>query len=202
LTEDYELGLRLHALKARSAFVRILDSDGLTPVATRAHFPASIDAAVKQKSRWIVGIALAGWDRLGWGDGIFENWMRLRDRIAPFSALILAMAYFDMLLGIVIFVLASVTGHPLLALSPALDFLMDMTAILLVWRMLVRCFFVTRLYGFLEGIRSIPRMVVGNVIAILAARRAIFLYARMLRNRTTIWEKTAHKFPNSAQSKH
>jgi bacteriophage N4 adsorption protein B len=202
LTEDYELGLRLHALKARSAFVRILDSDGLTPVATRAHFPATIDAAVKQKSRWIVGIALAGWDRLGWGDGIFENWMRLRDRIAPFSALILAMAYFDMLLGIVIFVLASVTGHPLLAFSPTLDFLMGMTAILLVWRMLARCFFVTRLYGFLEGIRSIPRMVVGNVIAILAARRAIFLYARMLRNRTTIWEKTAHKFPNSAQSKH
>ncbi len=201
LTEDYELGLRMHELNARAAFVRILDRDGLMPVATRAHFPATLDAAVKQKSRWIVGIALAGWDRMGWGDGLPENWMRLRDRMAPFSAMVLALAYFDMLVGGATYVLAVLTGHTLLVLPHTLEFLLGTTMILLLWRMFVRCVFVTRMYGFSEGLRSIPRMVVGNIIAILAARRAIFLYADMLRNRTTIWEKTAHKFPDSVQAK-
>ncbi len=201
LTEDYELGLRMHVLNARVAFVRIPDRDGLMPVATRAHFPATLDAAIKQKSRWIVGIALAGWDRMGWGDGFAENWMRLRDRMAPFSAIILALAYLDMLVGGAAYFLGRVTGHPMLVFSPALELLLSATAGLMVWRMFVRCLFVTRMYGLLEGLRSIPRMVVGNLIAILAARRAIFLYADMLRNRTTIWEKTAHKFPDSSRAK-
>jgi adsorption protein B len=115
--------------------------------------------------------------------------------------MVLALAYFDMLVGGATYVLAVLTGHTLLVLPHTLEFLLGTTMILLLWRMFVRCVFVTRMYGFSEGLRSIPRMVVGNIIAILAARRAIFLYADMLRNRTTIWEKTAHKFPDSVRAK-
>ena len=64
LTEDYELGLRIHALGGRSRFMRVRGEDG-SLIATRALFPSRLDEAVRQKARWVHGIALQGWDRLG-----------------------------------------------------------------------------------------------------------------------------------------
>jgi len=64
ITEDYEMGLKLHALGRRAAFVRLPAGESGGVVATREHFPATWRAAVTQKSRWIAGIALSGWDRL------------------------------------------------------------------------------------------------------------------------------------------
>ena len=93
LTEDYELGLRLKDFGGRGIFVRLPASPGGRLVAVRAHFPARLEAAVRQKTRWMTGIALSGWDRLGWGGGSAERWMRLRDRRAVLAALILAAAY-------------------------------------------------------------------------------------------------------------
>ncbi len=66
LTEDYELGMRIHTLGGRSRFLRVRGEDG-TLIATRALFPARLDEAVRQKARWVHGIAFQGWDRLGWG---------------------------------------------------------------------------------------------------------------------------------------
>ncbi len=83
LTEDYELGLRLRMLGRRGAFVRLPAGPGRGVIATREYFPATLDAAVAQKARWMTGIALAGWDRLGWAGGLAERWMRLRDRQSP-----------------------------------------------------------------------------------------------------------------------
>ena len=79
MTEDYEMGLRLGALGFKTMFVRIPAQAGsYAVVSSRGHFPASLDAAVRQKARWIGGIAFAGWDRLGWQGGIGERWMRMR----------------------------------------------------------------------------------------------------------------------------
>lgn len=58
LTEDYELGHRIKALGGRGALVRVRSGDDRVVVATREHFPATFDAAVRQKSRWLTGIAL------------------------------------------------------------------------------------------------------------------------------------------------
>ncbi len=62
-------------------------------VASRGHFPATLGAAVRQKARWLGGIAFAGWDRLGWSGGLGERWMRLRDRRGPLAALLIVAAY-------------------------------------------------------------------------------------------------------------
>jgi bacteriophage N4 adsorption protein B len=85
LTEDYELGQHVHALGGRGCLVWA-EAAGET-VATQEHFPATFESAVRQKSRWLTGIALAGWDRLGWQGGIVNRWMLLRDRKAPLMAL-------------------------------------------------------------------------------------------------------------------
>ena len=87
MTEDYEVGLRIGALGLKTMFVRLPARPGEHGVvASRGHFPATLGAAVRQKARWLGGIALAGWDRLGWSGGLGERWMRMRDRRGPLAA--------------------------------------------------------------------------------------------------------------------
>jgi len=92
LTEDYELGLLVAQLGGRGRFLRLRDSDGEL-IATRSLFPGELVAAVRQKTRWIHGIAFQGWGRLGWAQRPVDVWMALRDRRGPLSALVLAAAY-------------------------------------------------------------------------------------------------------------
>jgi adsorption protein B len=66
---------------------------------------------------------------------------------------------------------------------------------LLVWRLAMRFGFVAYAYGWREGLRSIPRVVVGNTIAMLAAWRAIARYRSLRKGGRARWDKTAHSFP-------
>ena len=193
MTEDYEVGLRIGALGLKTMFVRIpARAGGRGMVASRGHFPATIGAAVRQKARWLGGIALAGWDRLGWSGGPGERWMRLRDRRSPVAALLLLAAYGAALLWSQIW-LAEALGAPIHArLDPTLITLLTINAWLLAWRILMRACFTASAYGFWEGLMSIPRLVVGNVIAMLAAARAVSLH---LGGGAKRWEKTRHMFP-------
>jgi bacteriophage N4 adsorption protein B len=196
LTEDYELGLRLHALGEKTIFVRLPQHGEASVAATKAHFPATLETAVRQKTRWITGIALAGWDRLGWGQGVFECWMRLRDRRAVIAAVILTTAYLAMLLMTILWGVGLFTGSQPEMISQATQALIGINILLLFWRMMMRAYFVTQLYGWREGLTSIPRTLVGNVIAIMAARRAVFQYLRIAKGQQLAWDKTAHKFPS------
>jgi bacteriophage N4 adsorption protein B len=197
LTEDYELGLRISELGGKAAFVRLPETPGGPPVCVRAHFPATLGAAVTQKSRWIAGIALSGWDRLGWQGGVAENWMRINDRRALFAALVVLAAYVALVLNAVMVVLYGIfefTAGP----PPSVFFsaLLLLSAFLLVWRLLMRAVLVTRIYGWREGLRSIPRAFVGNVIDMMAARRAVGIYLRSRRDGVVRWDKTGHRFPS------
>jgi len=193
MTEDYELGLRIGALGLKTIFVRIPARPGeRAVVSTRGHFPATLGAAIRQKARWLGGIALAGWDRLGWSGGLGERWMRMRDRRGPLAAVLLLAAYGAALLWSQIW-LAEALGAPIHArLDPTLVTLLTINGWLLAWRVLMRACFTGSAYGFAEGLRSIPRLVVGNLIAMLAAARAISLH---LGGGARKWDKTRHVFP-------
>ena len=192
LTEDYELGLRLRAMQRPSRFVRIASGPGRPPIATREYFPATLDAAVAQKARWMTGIALAGWDRLGWSGGLAERWMRLRDRQSILAAFVLAAAY----LALVLWILLLPTGRPQ-PFGPALSALIAINSGLLLWRLAMRFVFVARAYGWREGLRSLPRTVTGNIIAMMAARRALARYLGLRGGGAPRWDKTAHAFPRT-----
>ena len=97
LTEDYELGLRLKQAGRSGAFVRLRARRAANSSRPGSYFPATLDGAVAQKARWVTGIALAGWDRLGWSGGLAERWMRLRDRQSVIAACLLAAAYLGIL---------------------------------------------------------------------------------------------------------
>ena len=191
LTEDYELGLNIAALGGRSIFMRARTKHGRL-IATRAYFPSRIDAAVRQKTRWIHGVSLQSWDRLGWRGGIFGAWMCLRDRRGPFAAMLLAVAYGLILLSALGFLarLAGVYDPP--PLDPMVATLLTVALAALLWRLLLRVLFTTREYGWRQGLLAILRTPVSNIIAIMAGRRAIAAYVRSLNGEAPRWDKTEH----------
>lgn len=192
LTEDYEMGLAIAANGGRCRFVRVRGEDGRL-IATRALFPDRFDTVVRQKSRWVLGIALQGWDRVGWSGGMIERWMRARDRRGPLTALVLMAGY-------LLVALTALGGVALLAgcyepvrLTPLLKALLIANALALVWRVAARFVFTTREYGIAQGVQAVLRLPLANVIAIIAGRRAVFAYGRTLLGSAVLWDKTDHQ---------
>ena len=73
---------------------------------------------------------------------------------------------------------------------------------LLVWRLLFRAYFTTLQYGWREGACSVPRLFVGNVIAVMAASRALFGYIQILFTGHVVWDKTSHIFAFEPKSQY
>jgi adsorption protein B len=191
LTEDYEIGLRVAAAGGRSRFLRVRGDDGRL-IATRAYFPVHLAQAVRQKSRWLHGIAFQGWDRLGWGASLAENWMRLRDRRGPLSALVLLTGYALLVLALGLSALDLAGYDRPWQPTPLLLALLGFNMAAFVWRAAMRFAFTAHEYGSMEGLRAVLRIPLANVIAIMAGRRALFAYAGSLRGAETAWDKTAH----------
>ncbi|QDH34094.1 glycosyl transferase family protein [Porphyrobacter sp. YT40] len=191
LTEDYELGLAIAAAGGRCRFVRARGGDGRL-IATRAFFPHSFDTVIRQKSRWVLGIALQGWDRVGWAGGASEFWMRARDRRGPLTALVLLAGYALVLLtGLMGVAVVAGVAEPA-PLTPLLAAVLIANALAFAWRIVMRFAFTAREYGLAEGLWAVLRLPLANVVAIIAGRRAVFAYARNLGGRAVVWDKTEH----------
>ncbi len=199
LTEDYELGLRIADLGGDGLFARVHQDDGQV-VAVRAHFPGDLISAIRQKARWMTGIAFAGWDRTGWARpfALSDHWMRMRDRRAPLAMLVLATAYVALLLWGIVTLIHLIRGTTAPPANPLLDDFIFWNALLLCWRLAMRMAFTRRVYGWQEALWSVPRFVVGNFVALAAAPRALLRYAGILRGHTPVWDKTQHEFPDAA----
>ena len=191
LTEDYELGLQIAEAGGRSRFLRVRGDDGLL-VATRAYFPSRLTDAVRQKTRWVHGIAFQAWDRLGWKGSISERWMLERDRRSPLTALVLAIAYLLLVLATALWLLDVAGLVRIPAPDPAVKMILTLNLASFFWRAAWRFMFTTREYGIVEGVFAILRIPVANVIAIMAGRRALQAYMRSLKGHELVWEKTDH----------
>jgi adsorption protein B len=200
LTEDYELGLRTAMLGARQVFARVRDADGKL-VAVAEYFPDTVRDAVRQKARWMIGIALDGWDRLGWGrPGDWrDHWMRMRDRRAPLSVFVLFIAYLALLAWGASLVLHGLAGDTGPAPSAATMMLLNVNAAMLAWRLAMRAWFTGCAYGVWQALLSLPRALVGNFIALMAARKAMWRYVAALRGKRPDWDKTSHRFPETIE---
>jgi adsorption protein B len=201
LTEDYELGLTVAAMGGETALARVTEMPGGRPVAVRAYFPDTLHAAIRQKARWLTGIALAGWDRTGWSriGAIGDHWMRMRDRRATLAMPVLAVAYAALVIWGTSFGAHLFAGDPPPSLPPLVAGLLWANIALLGWRLAVRAVFVERAYGWREALWSVPRVLVGNYIALLAARRALVLYLGILAGAAPRWDKTDHEFPANVE---
>ena len=205
LTEDYELGIRLSALGARGVLARY--RDGWRRVTSRAYFPRSFSAAVRQKSRWLLGNALNGWDRLGWiippdadiGQRIIAHWTLWRDRRALLSALAVLLGYAAFALMLVALAIAPSSINVFLP-EGLLITLWSFNLVNLIWRLIVRCGCVLRDHGPVQALLAIPRLPVSNVILICTALRAVRRYREARRGAPQQWDKTEHEFPDDREA--
>lgn len=213
LTEDYEFGFRMKQYGLTQIFAQVwvqgqrhrspLPSPNL--VCVREFFPATPRAAVRQKSRWVLGITLQGWENLGWMRGFWTRYMLVRDRKGLLTNLVNVLAYLVVFAGTGMwlanhFYPDSYRYPPLLEKGTWLWYVILANGVLLVHRVSMRAYCVYRIYGWQQALLSIPRMVWGNFINFLATVRAIRLYLRYLHTGKLIaWDKTQHVYPSEDQ---
>ena len=188
LTEDYETGFALHSLGCRQIFVH-LRRGAAGPVATREYFPRNYRAAVRQRSRWVAGIALQGWQRHGWRAPWPQIYWFWRDRKGLVGNLVTPLATLALLHGIVRWR----CGVP----GPAwLPRLCQATFAISLLQMGLRAFFSARIYGWPFAAAVPLRMLWGNVVNLAATYHALreFAAAR-LRGQSLAWRKTQHAYP-------
>ncbi len=209
LTEDYQLGLRmnLHGMKAAFVNVKIPSPQSKQTgkrrasdwVATRAVFPTDFKRAVKQKTRWNIGIVLQGWENIGWKGSLGVKWNLFQDRKALITAPVNFLAYFVFIYFLVYSLLNRLTLSAMPVLIPEgsfLSILVLISTIFMVWRSLNRAYAVNKIFGFWPAVTSIPRAVWGNIINFFAITRAVTQYfVNKFKKREVAWDKTSHEFP-------
>ncbi len=202
LTEDYELAMTMLSLGKRSIFVRIPESDDKRAlVATREYFPTHFRAAVRQKARWAIGIALQSWVSQGWSPNGAARYMQVRDRKTLITSLLTICCY-GLFLSYTLLLCAQAYGWVSIRRFQAPDqplfILLWFNLALLTNRVIHRAIYTTRLYGWQHGLLSIPRIIVGNLVNSAAALRALRLYAAYrLLGKPLYWSKTDHQFPDA-----
>ncbi len=195
LTEDYENGLRLHELGASQIFVPIRwDSNG--PIATREYFPRTFRAAIRQRSRWVAGIALQGWQHHGWRAPLRQIYWLWRDRKGLAGNLLSPFANAIFLYVIGGWIASGGRWHPGASLPGWVIRISQATLIVSAIQLWIRATCCARVYGWRMGILAPGRLFWGNAINGLATVAALWQFAgARLRRSRLAWTKTDHAYP-------
>ena len=223
LTEDYEIGLKFRMAGKRVLFAchsvegaraereqgRLDSPLTFEPdapeefIATREYFPSRFKDAVRQRSRWVVGITMQAWESWGWKGNAATRWCLWRDRKAllTYPLLLVAYALFAYVLARDGIAWAGGTewdASAIVAPGSITWFLVLVNTGFLCWRAALRFHFVRQLHGARHGLLSLPRLVVNNLVGVAAMARAT---RQWLHHRATgeplRWLKTAHVFPTA-----
>lgn len=199
LTEDYEIGLRLHAIGCRQIFLP-LRVEAAGAVATREFFPRNFRAAVRQRSRWVAGIALQGWERHGWRVGWRQAYWFWRDRKGLAGSLVSPAANLVFLYGLASYLSACWCGRPWLladAIPHYVAHLCRATFAVSLAQTALRIRSSARIYGWVFASIAPLRAPWANLVNCAATLAALaqFIDARRMR-RALIWRKTEHMYPH------
>lgn len=220
LTEDYDIGFRLRQKGMEEIFCRfpVVDkSDTLQKpflqrartanvICVREYFPDTFATAVRQKSRWIIGIVFQGFKTHRWSSNPVLNYFLWRDRkgaIANFLSFA-AMLVMLQLVAIMIYQRSVDGAWQFLSIfvgGPWLTTLLWINFGLMTNRILQRMIFVTGYYGLGQGLLVIPRLFWGNLINFMANWRAIKQVIQHGDPRRVAWDKTTHDFPTVSEQR-
>lgn len=202
LTEDYDIGIRLHRLGCPQLFMPIRFQAG-QPVATREFFPLRFHDALKQRTRWVLGNSLQAWERHGWGGGVRQAYLLWRDRKGLIGNPVSALANVILAYGVATWLWSMYSGTPW-----GLEGIVRQswcwpvfcaTLALQVHRTAVRCACTGRIYGWHFAALAPLRVFWANWINCFAAAAAVRRYAlARLRERPLAWVKTEHEYPSHA----
>ncbi|MBV7492124.1 MULTISPECIES: cyclic di-3',5'-guanylate-activated glycosyltransferase NrfB [Pseudomonas] len=221
LTEDYDIGFRLKQKGMKCIFARYsvtdpklaleqpwvfgMDRAFSQVICVREHFPRDLQYAIRQKSRWIVGIVFQGTKNLGWSSKGLLNYFLWRDRrglIAYLLSFLVNILLVVLLAMWLVTVIAPTAWRfpSILSDSTLLAGLLWLNGFMLLNRLFQRGWFVTRFYGLGEGLLSAPRMVWSNFVNFFANVRALRQVMEMGDSRRVAWDKTTHEFPALAEA--
>jgi len=200
LTEDYESGVRIYQLGFRQLFAKLERHNGGF-LATREYFPRTFHSAVRQRTRWVTGICLQGWERLGWhGSGITRYWF-WRDRKALLTNPIGLLVSLFTMLSLADLAVAYLAGTPWYFAIARSSTQRLCWANLLVQaiRTAVRMACSGRVYGWRFATGVPVRAFYESIINGVATFRAIRTYvAARIEGRPLVWLKTEHSYPSGA----
>ncbi|HEV2202566.1 MAG TPA: glycosyl transferase family protein [Bryobacteraceae bacterium] len=197
LTEDYDIGLRLYRLGCRQAFVPLVRTRGSSDrpkpdfMATREYFPQSWGAALRQRTRWVTGIALQSWERFGWRGSPGEVYWLWRDRKgligSPLGVVANAIFFYGLATAL------WTRGTPL-------DARLSVAALgFQLLRLGVRMGCVARIYGVVFSLGVPIRVFYANLLNAAATFGALYQYlSARLRHLPLRWLKTEHAYPSRA----
>lgn len=215
-TEDYDIAVRVHELGMRTSFVSnpvgysidINEDNGQPnvlahnlPIATREFFPSELGAAYRQRGRWLIGIVFQGIAELGWRGGLATKYFLTRDRKSLITNPTVIVGYFVLVNLLLIELYLNYYGDgpqpPYLLLNS--DYVVKLFLVnlfFLVWRLFHRMYFTNRIYGFIHGLMSAPRLIVASFVNFFATIRATRVYfTHIFTGRPLVWDKTSHSYP-------
>ncbi len=174
-------------------------------VATREYFPFSLKAAVRQKSRWMLGIIFQGTEKIKWHGKFIDKFYLYKDRKGVWATIISFMTnvlfvagWLYVLLGILL-----KTGWNLSRFIPGegiIWWVIFFNTVVLFERLLMKVYAVTTIYGFKQGLYSILRLPWLNFVNFLAIYNALEKYlAYKFMKKPLVWAKTTHSFPKTEQ---
>ncbi len=193
LTEDYDIGLRLHRLGCSQVFVPLTrtNAKGRDFVATREFFPQNWRAALRQRTRWVTGIALQGWERFGWRGSPAEMYWLWRDRKGLLGSPLGVIANIIFFYGIATAVWTRA--------SPAVASLSLIALLFQLLRIGVRMACVARIYGVVFSLGVPVRIFHANFLNAAATFGALLQYLTARAHKRPLrWLKTDHAYPSRA----
>lgn len=203
LTEDYESGARIHQLGFRQVFARAHTSQGEL-IATREYFPRNFPAALRQRTRWVTGICLQSWERLGWRGSAIDRYWFWRDRKALLTNplglvvnLLLLAALLDGAWALTgrqwVFAVDNPLGLQLCWINLAIQCV----------RLAIRMLCVSKVFGAKFALAVPVRAYYGGMVNGVATLQAFRNWvAARWDERPLLWVKTEHIYPDRAALSH
>lgn len=189
LTEDYILGLRAKQYGFKSAFLCFFLKERVRNqlIATREFFPSEIKSSIRQKSRWTLGIAFQGWQRLGWFGSVSQRYFLWRDRkalVAPFVTINCALLFF-------------INSYSDLSTSATfVKELVSLNLLIITLRLLMRMRWVYFHHNLVQSLLVPLRWPLAIYINTCAGLIAMKEFVQIsLLGREVVWKKTEHSFP-------
>ncbi|EFB4471905.1 phage adsorption protein NrfB [Escherichia coli] len=178
LTEDYDIGFRLKEKGMTEIFVRFPVVDEAKEreqrkflqhartsnmICVREYFPDTFSTAVRQKSRWIIGIVFQGFKTHKWTSSLTLNYFLWRDRKGAISNFVSFLAMLVMIQLLLLLAYESLwpDAWHFLSIFSGSAWLMTLLWLnfgLMVNRIVQRVIFVTGYYGLTQGLISAEQL--------------------------------------------
>lgn len=197
LTEDYEIGVYIHDKGYRQLFAPITHGENGF-VATREYFPRTTKTAIRQRTRWVTGIALQCWERRGWAGSFRTRYWFWRDRKGLLANPLSLLTNFVFLAGLVDLAMSGAQHRPwMFAINnPQVVLLCGLTTGLQCLRLGVRMLCVWRIFGPAFAMGVPLRSFLANFVNCFASLRATWRYFQAKRDKKKlVWQKTEHAYP-------